>query len=81
MEKTKIELINFMMWFQSDTAHLNYDPVTAVNEYYKFINSASNESLSVRDNEGKKKKCIHYRYCYYAIDSICVEDCDRDCYE
>lgn len=35
----KKELINFMMWFQSNTSHLNYDPVTAVERYLEFIKS------------------------------------------
>ena len=35
--KDKIKYINFMIWYQCDTKHLNYDPVTAANEYIKFI--------------------------------------------
>jgi hypothetical protein len=36
-------------------------------EFISSINSASNESLSVRENEDKKKKCKYY-----------IEDCDNE---
>lgn len=61
MKTTREELIDFLKWFED-----NYDweeiDVT-VDNYFKYldsINSASNESLSVTENEAKEKDFSHY---------------------
>lgn len=73
MKYNREELINFMMWYQSDTSHLNYDPVTAVDKFEKFINSSPNESPSVQHNEDQRKPCN----CIWQCDSPPAEHLDR----
>ena len=60
MKTKREELIDFLEWFQD-----NYDweeNDVAVDNYFKYlksINSASNESLSVTENEAKKEVVIY----------------------
>ncbi|MGM0582784.1 MAG: hypothetical protein ACQETL_19065 [Bacteroidota bacterium] len=54
------ELIDFLNWY--DSAHESIwilENEALVDEYLKSINEASNESLSVRDNEESKELCGH----------------------
>ena len=62
MKTTTIDYINFMMWFQSDPKHLDYDPVTAVNKYLEFLNANGNQK---------------YYYCS-VCHAMFPEDCECD---
>ena len=70
------ELIEFVEWFIKEPRMLTkWNYIEYIDEYYNSINSASNESQSVRENEGKQKKC-------YSDDNCIInnnpkpEDCD-----
>jgi len=74
----KQEVINFLEWYHSPKySNANTTFKEDAENYLKFINSASNESLSVRDNEGKEKKCNwntpEYRMPCYCVKLDCKE--------
>lgn len=54
----KETLIDFMDWIKLNyKPHKMYTSRQLVDLYLKSINEASNESLSVRDNEGQENIC------------------------
>lgn len=54
-----LELIDFIRWLYEEitTNDLSKEDAKQFLDDYKSINSASNESLSVSENEGEEKKC------------------------
>ena len=62
-------LIEFVEWFIKEPRMLtNWNYIEYIDEYYNSINSASNESQSVRENVGGEIKC-HSKQKYF-------EDCE-----